>query len=338
MFFGAVMLAPMQARAAEPPNAALNIVTSPLPVSLVAKPGTTVSTDLKVKNGGAAPEKLKVSLLKFQAFGEEGKPRLLDPEPGDDYFKWVKFSQNTFDAEPNVWKTIKMTITVPKSAAFGYYYAAVFSRATPEEVTGERQNAISGATATLVLLEARVPNAKRTVDVTEFSSKRKMYEFLPASFHIRLRNTGNVHVAPRGNIFITQGKRSIGTIEVNSEQGNILPGSFRQFDAEWNDGFPAYVDKMENGKVVINKKSEHVKQLKWDLQNIAKFRFGKFTADMLLVYDDGTRDIPVEAAVQFWVIPWRGLLVLLLLFGLVGFGIYMAMRGAITGVRQRRKS
>jgi hypothetical protein len=26
---------------------------------------------------------------------------------------------------------------------------------------------------------------------------------------------------------------------------------------------------------------------------------------MLLVYDDGTRDIPIEGVVTFWVMPWR---------------------------------
>ncbi|MGB3073255.1 MAG: hypothetical protein WBB68_03290, partial [Candidatus Moraniibacteriota bacterium] len=34
-------------------------------------------------------------------------------------------------------------------------------------------------------------------------------------------------------------------------------------------------------------------------------RFGKYTAKMLLVYDDGTRDIPIEGVVSFWVMPWR---------------------------------
>jgi hypothetical protein len=32
---------------------------------------------------------------------------------------------------------------------------------------------------------------------------------------------------------------------------------------------------------------------------------GKYTAHMLLVYDNGERDIPIEAAVSFWIVPWR---------------------------------
>ncbi len=332
-----VLLVPASAMAVDGNTGGLNLITSPLPISLVAKPGTTVVTDLKVKNNGSANENLKVGLLKFGAFGEDGKPRIMDFEPTDPEQKWVSFSQNTFLAEPNVWKTIKMTIKVPKTAAFGYYYAATFSRAQLEKVSGARQNAIAGATATLVLLEAQVPGAKRQVDVAELSSMHSLYEFLPATFTIRLRNTGNVHVAPRGNIFITQGKRNLGTIEVNSEQGNILPKSFRQFDAKWNDGFPAYVQKTENGKALVDKRADPIMSLKWDFNNISKFRFGKYTANMTLVYDDGKRDVPVEAAVAFWVVPWRGILVILVVVALLGYGLYMIIRNATKGVRGTKK-
>ncbi|TXH06770.1 MAG: hypothetical protein E6Q06_04955, partial [Candidatus Moraniibacteriota bacterium] len=44
---------------------ALRIITSPLPISLVALPGTTVTTELKVKNAGTEAETLKIDILKF---------------------------------------------------------------------------------------------------------------------------------------------------------------------------------------------------------------------------------------------------------------------------------
>lgn len=317
----------------------LNLITSPLPISLVTNPGTTTTTELKVKNGGTRTEKLRIDLYKFAAFGEEGKPRLLDPEPGDEYFKWVTFSETVFNAEPNEWKTIKMTINVPKSAAFGYYYAAAFSRADKEKVTGDRRTGLQGSIATLVLLEARVPNAKRHVEVLEFSSDKRIYEFLPASFTLKLKNGGNVHVAPRGNIFITRGKENLGTVEVNQERGNLLPASNRNFQAEWTEGFPFYKDKEENGKVVTNRKNEPVKVLNWDFNQLSKFRFGKYTANLLLVYDDGQRDIPIEATVSFWVIPWRYILIILFVLGLVGVGMFTVVKNLRqqVGGRPKRK-
>ena len=113
---------------------ALNLVTSPIPISLITEPGSTVSADLRVKNGGTKTETLKVNLMKFAAYGEEGKPKLVDRETGDDFFDWISFSEKSFDVAPNEWKTITATLKVPKTAAFGYYYAVTFSRSQEEKV------------------------------------------------------------------------------------------------------------------------------------------------------------------------------------------------------------
>src|SRR5665213_3870877 len=100
-----------------------NVTTSPLPVLLSAKPGQTVSTALRVQNSGKDAVIFKVGLQKFKANGDSGKPVILKREAGDDYFDWVSFDKPTFEADPNVWNEVKMTIKVPSDAAFGYYYA-----------------------------------------------------------------------------------------------------------------------------------------------------------------------------------------------------------------------
>ena len=294
----------------------LNLVTSPLPINLITEPGATVSAQLKVKNGGTKTEQLKVGLMKFSSYGEEGKPMLLDREKGDDFFDWVSFSENSFDVVPNEWKTITATFNIPKTAAFGYYYAITFSRAEGEKPTGPRQTKIVGATATLVLIEVRVLNAKREVEVLEFSSDHKFYEFLPLTFSVKLKNKGNVHVAPRGNIFIDRGKtHDMAILEINPDKGNILPDSNRIFETKWTDGFPLYVEKTKDGKTVLDEKGSIVKTLKWDFSQAHKLRWGRYSANMLLVYDDGKRDQTIEGKVSFWIIPWR----------LIGGGIVIAV-------------
>ena len=294
----------------------LNLVTSPLPINLITEPGATVSAQLKVKNGGTKTEQLKVGLMKFSSYGEEGKPMLLDREKGDDFFDWVSFSENSFDVVPNEWKTITATFNIPKTAAFGYYYAITFSRAEGEKPTGPRQTKIVGATATLVLIEVRVLNAKREVEVLEFSSDHKFYEFLPLTFSVKLKNKGNVHVAPRGNIFIDRGKtHDMAILEINPDKGNILPDSNRIFETKWTDGFPLYVEKTKDGKTVLDEKGSIVKTLKWDFSQAHKLRWGRYSANMLLVYDDGKRDQTIEGKVSFWIIPWR----------LMGGGIVIAV-------------
>ena len=298
------------------------LTLSPLPINLTVDPGTSVSTQLRVKNDGSQTETLRIDRMKFNADGETGSPGLFDRESDDAFLDWVHFSEDTFSLEPNQWKTINATFDVPDTAAFGYYYAFVFSRAGAEEQPLEaRQTRVLGGTAILVLLEAKVPHAKREVTVTSFQVDKKWYEFLPATFTIKLKNTGNVHVAPRGNIFIGRpGEKEDTLIEVNIGKGNILPASSRFFDAEWNDGFPIYRDKEENGKMLLDEKNQPIQELRWDFKDASKLRFGKYEAKLLLVYDDGERDIPIEGSVQFWVLPWRliGVCLLIGLFVLIG--------------------
>ncbi|MFZ1627159.1 MAG: hypothetical protein WAT81_05150 [Candidatus Moraniibacteriota bacterium] len=284
----------------------LRIVTSPLPISLVTEPGTSISTELKVKNAGTEPETLKIDILKFSAYEDTGKPELADLEPTDEFVKWVTFSEPTFTALPEEWKTVTATFNVPKEASFGYYYAFVFTRVKDQGDLAPQQTAVVGGTATLVLLEARIPGAKREITVTEFSTDKTVYEFLPVNFTVSLKNAGNVHVAPRGNIFLSQGSnKDIALLELNPGKGSILPESTRVFDTDWADGFPVYEETIENGQVVLDETGAQTYRLTWDFKNASKLRFGKYTATMLLIYDDGTRDIPIEGVVSFWVMPWR---------------------------------
>lgn len=306
---------------AQAADGALRLTTSPLPINLSVEPGHSVSVPLRIKNDGDQKENLRIDLMKFKADGEGGAPLPIDRESGDDFLDWVHFSEENFPIETNQWKTINATFDVPETAAFGYYYAVVFSRAGEISPTGERQTTVTGGTAILVLLEAKVPNAKREVTVTSFSSDHHWYEFLPASFMVKLRNTGNVHIAPRGNIFIGRpGKKADTVVEVNLGKGNILPDSNRIFEAKWSEGFPLYQDKEEDGKKVLDEQGKSVLELTWNWKDASKLRFGKYEAKLLLVYDDGMHDVPIEGTVQFWVIPWRLLIggLFVALFSLVG--------------------
>jgi hypothetical protein len=315
----------------------LNLITSPLPINLAVEPGKSVTTEIRVKQGSGGDERLKVGLMKFAAFGDEGKPRLLDREPGDDYFDWVKFDKTTFNAPNNVWQTVKMTVTAPKTAAFGYYYAVVFTREGDDTRQTGNTNAISGGSAVLVLLDAHVAGAKRQVAIDNVKSEHGVYEFLPANFSVALHNTGNVHVVPHGNIFIMKGKKQIATLNLNEEQGNILPGSHRIYPVEWTDGFPHFEKIVEGGKVKLDKNSKPVMKLVWgDAGSGGKvfkphLRMGHYTAHVFAVYDDGVRDVPLEAEVGFWVIPWKFFLSVLLGIAI----IYLIVKFALSRYKKR---
>ena len=315
---GVFALTSRAASAAEPTNE-LRLSSSGLPISLVANPGTTVTTDIRIRNEGTQAETLKTGLMKFGARGDEGRPELMDREAGDSYFDWVTITPSQFVIQPNEYKTVRVSIDVPSDAAFGYYYAVTFSRASDEKAA--KGQTVKGSIATLILLEANVPGAKRELQVVEFKSEKKLYEFLPAKLTVKIRNTGNVHAVPHGDVSINQGDKELSRIQLNPAGSYILPGSNRVFTLEWNDGFPRDVEKQEDGKVVLDKSGNPQKQLETDWNKAGKLRIGEYTANLLLVYDDGQKDVPIEAATKFHVIPWKILLVVALIVVLLIVGI-----------------
>jgi hypothetical protein len=320
----------------------INIEISPLPIDLNAKPGTTISTDLRVRNGGSQPETLKASLKTFTAEGPDGHVVLHEPAPNDDFIKWVSFDKSVFVAPPGQWQTIKMTIALPKSAAFGYYYAVQFELANPPKPQPGAAR-LQGAVAIFVLLNADAPGASRQIEVKSFKADHSTYEFLPVNFHVQVKNTGNVHTAPHGNIFIKRGSHQVAALNVNATEGMVLPKSNRVFTSSWTDGFPVYeIVTDENGQPIKDANGHIKTKLKWDFSKVSKLRFGHYTANLLLVYNDGQRDVPITGSLSFWVIPWRlvGIIIfiLLLIGGLFTYVIILRRRLKRAGTSKKRST
>lgn len=315
-----------------------NIITSPLPIKLSTDPGRTVQTELRVKNQNPTTERIKVGLMRFGAEGESGQPNLFELSDADRFAQWVTFTPSVFDAPPNTWMTVKMTIDVPADAALGYYMAVTFSRATDIQ-TGEGSS-VRGSAATLVLLDVRTDGATRELELVEFKTNRKLYEYLPVDFSVKVKNKGNIYLVPSGNIFITKDDKPVSTLVFNGVGGSVLPESNRVYNLPWDDGFPRFEQKLVDGKPVNDENAVPKRDLTYNFSDASKFRFGKYTAKLLVVYDDGQRDVPVESTISFWVLPWKMMLLGLVVLLLIGFGLWSVgrstFRKVMGGVRKRR--
>lgn len=292
----------------QPPQAGINLTLSPTFLNLTANPGEAIDSQFRVRNNSNFTEYLRIRLAKFETL-DGGKPVLSDVGPEDSFVSWVEIPEREFSVSPNETKTIKFTITPPKEASLGYYYAFVVERVQERE--GEGQSAVlTGSPALLTLLEVRSPNAKRELQLVGFKTDKLWYEYLPTNFIVQVKNSGNVHVVPSGNIFIDQGgKKDIAILAANESRGNVLPQTEREFTTSWDDGMITFTP--EPGSSQMSTSFNFDKPL-------STFRIGKYTANLLLVYDNGERDVPIEATVSFWVIPWKiiggALLVVLLPF------------------------
>jgi hypothetical protein len=304
-----------------------SLQVSPSPLVATIKPGAISDLQLKVRNAGTAPETLKIETRQFH-IADNGQVSLDNKKPAD-IASWVSFEHPTFTVLPGQWATETIHIAAPASSGFSYSFALLISRASnPQPVRGNRL--IKGSVAVFTLLNVDRPGAVRKLSVDSFTSSKHIYEYLPATLNIKLKNPGNTIAQPFGNVFIQRGEKAskpISTLPVNGANGYILPGATRSLSSNWNDGFPANVS-------TINADGSTKNHLGWDWSKLSDFRIGRYTAQLVAVYDDGHgHDVPLTGTLTFWVIPWKIILGLLVILILLGAGIWTFSRNSARFVR-----
>lgn len=315
----------VSAQTNDPGQFALDV--SPSPLVETVRPGDKKDLDLRIRNANTKTEDLKVELRAFKA-GQNGEVELADTAP-QEVASWVTFDKPTFKIEPGAFFTETIHVAVPENAGFSYTFAIVISR-VKQEVPKDAQAAIRGSVAVFALLSVDRPGAARSFSVESLTSEKRTYEFLPAKFTVKLKNTGNTIVQPTGNIFIQRKGSSepIAVLSLNPKGNYLVPDSGRTLDVLWDSGFPVY----RSEKVAAN--AETQKKLVWDWSKAQDFRFGKYTAKLVAVYNDGRRDVPVVNQVEFWVIPWKLLVLISLVLIVTIIGLIVILK-KIIGVGRR---
>lgn len=280
-----------------------SLQVSPSPLVTTIKPGESKTVELKIRNASTSPEKLKIEARTF-TMSQDGKITL-DDTLAPAFAKWLSLPVPGFTVRPGEWQTQKITINLPKDTGFSYSFALVISR-SGNDASINNGRLLKGSVAVFTLINVDRPDAIRKIEVTKVEMDKSVYEYLPATVRIKVKNTGNTIVRPYGNIFIQQGNSNepLATLAVNDSQAYLLPGTERTLDATWSDGFPVYqkrTDASGNQKTTLN----------WNLDHLRKFRIGQFTTKVVAIYNDGARDVPVEAETTFWVFPWKTFLLLL---------------------------
>ncbi len=279
--------------AADPPvgsGQALEI--APPVINLRADPGQTITTKINLR--GVSSQTLLVTgeVNDFVAAGEDGTPKLLldsEEEVSNPYSlkTWVK-PLPELTLNPKQVKEMSVTITVPANAAPGGYYGVVRFTGTPPELKG---TGVSLSASLGSLLFIRVSGqAQEGMQVEQFyaandNTQSWLFESTPIKFVERLKNTGNTHLQPAGQVTVTDmfGQK-VATLNVNLPPRNVLPASIRRFEQPMDSSVIG--DKM---------------------------LFGRYTADLRVAYGDNHQE--VTASLTFWVIPYRliGAIILLLI-------------------------
>jgi hypothetical protein len=283
--FGLIVVAALSSvpAYAQSPGPAQGIEISPALVDLNAERGKTYTIKIKVTNVTPASLVYTSEVNDFTAGKDEtGSPQVLigsSLPPAASIIKWVSAVQD-FTLESRESRILYATITVPADAEPGGHYGALrFSGHAPELTeTGVGLSASAG-----MLMLIRVSgDIKESASLTSFytafpSDKTKQASLFEGSyigFVTRIKDDGNVHVKPIGNIEITDAFGNlVGTVAVNDSKSNVLPGSIRRFESEYK----------------------------------GNLMFGLYTANLTLGY--GTTGQAITNTITFWVIPWKLILI-----------------------------
>jgi len=316
-FLGSILLlVPENTSAIGIPTGDFSIEVSPSPLVATVQPGTPTVLDLKVRNASIQPEELKIEARSFRLVGDKQTIHLSDTSPPE-LTKWIQYAASTFTVDPGEWYEQKITVSLPEEAGFSHSFALVISRVNESATDPTSGRLLKGSVAIFTLINIDKPGSTRKLEIESLTTSESMYEYLPATVQLRLKNTGNSIVQPYGNFYFQRGTndlKPLAVMSVNDSNGYILPGATKDITAEWSDGFP------------VRRTSENGDFVDWSLDQARDFRFGKYTAKVVAVYNDGNRDVPLVGEVTFWVLPWKILLGMFVAAALLVVGLWTIVR------------
>lgn len=301
---------------------ALTIV--PPTLDYTVKPGDVKEGTVKIYNESVTdPVTVFSTVSNFTAKGETGEPDFDLAEVPTGAAAWVETAQGAITVQPNERIEVPFKITVPNNAEPGGHYVSLFYGTDPS-LKPEDGGQVTVRSLLGALIIMRVEGLIReNASIATFTTKEgTSLAHLPATFDIRVQNSGNVHVRPQGTILI---KNLMGgeteTLSINDANGAVLPNSVRLFEATWKKGS---TDSVPSGFF------DQVKE-QW-----ANFAFGPYTATATMTY--GQSKQTMVASTKVTLIPWQlltvELLVLIVVILILVFGLKAYNKSIIRKAQQ----
>jgi len=290
------------------PLSASAITISPLKIDISLYPGQTQQYELLLFNETKEPIYLTGSLEAVTPRGENGEAEVSKPDQSNLAVSWVKLPVNSFEIKPGQIAHVPVIVNVPSTAQVGGYYLASMWQTSFASKKDESQVGVSARVGAILLIRVE-GDVKEELKVADFKITGKSLDYRQADFSARLENSGNVHVAPQGQLII---KNMFGkvcaSLPFNEAAGNILPTSIRQFNNEWGQRgesgfFQGFVNEWKG------------------------FGLGRYSARLDLEYGESRQRLQSEE-ISWWIIPWRTVVIIIV--------IVLIIIGLIFGKRSKK--
>ncbi|MFH1714106.1 MAG: hypothetical protein ABH831_00730 [Candidatus Nealsonbacteria bacterium] len=286
------------------------LTISPAKIFLSADPGETITTEMRVRNDLPETANFYPAFERYSTSGGRDEP-VFTPE-GSGFPTWITASPSKVTLGEKETGNITITIKVPEDAEPGGHSAGIFWSSAPpkgEKLEGGTVGIVTRVGA-LVLLEVS-GDVTESGEVTDFQSVKKINRSRPIGFIYGFKNTGNVHLVPKGEVLIKNfwGK-TIEILSANPLGSHILSKTSRDmYAANWE-------AKAQPEEKISKYDVEDAGFLAGLRKELNGFALGYYRADLFLEY--GTQNIQTaRASYGFWVLPWRILLVSVIVLAIV---------------------
>lgn len=216
-----------------------NVITlgiTPQLLEVTANPGEVITSTFRLTNASSENIAIKTIPKNFTPNGEEGAVNLTEEDTTYAIANWINVSPETSNVAANKTQDFEVSIDVPSNAEPGSHFGSVVFQTIPPE-NDEAAALISQEIAPVILVRI-AGDTTEVAAIEEFKTGSNFYSNENSVDIIsRLKNTGNVHFKPTGQIVI---KNMFGSevAKLDLDKKNVLPDSIRQFVNEWQiDGF-----------------------------------------------------------------------------------------------------
>ncbi len=277
--------------------APLSIGTAPTSEYLELQPGQTYNGEIVVWNLSGIETNYNILKRGFrQIDNQPGTAIMLTPE--DDLkslysaSSWITLEKENILLEPNKNQKIYYEIKVPKEVTKGEYNAII--------AFSSENNQGANGTAALTTLSSGMPilikvgdDFVENAELLKFNTDKNFYEFPNVKFETIIKNIGDTHIAPAGEIVLTNiFKQEVARIPVNPNSQSILRENSGNYQINWD--FDKFLTP--DNKIIL----------------------GPIDANLIVTYRSFQPGFaPLTATTSFWIIPWKYLIGLLLLIVLL---------------------
>ena len=275
-------------------NAApLSIGTAPTSEYLELQPGQQYNGEIVIWNLSGSTTNYAILRRGFrQIENQPGTAIILTEEENEKALysasSWIQMDDENILLEPNRNEKIYYTIQVPEDVTKGEYNAIIaFSSESSETVQGTA--AVTTLSSGMPILIKVGDDFVENAELLKFSTSKNFYEFPNVQFETRIKNIGDTHISPTGEIVLTNFlDQEIARIPVNPNSQSILRENSGNYEVNWDFGKFLTADN--------------------------KFILGPITANLIVTYRSFQPGFaPLTATTSFWILPWKYILAIILI-------------------------